>query len=327
MLPLVRRLLLLFWALLPAPALAAIGDPCPDGQCTPGEVCVRGDGEDSYCTGRCPEGGCPDGFYCRASMGTEVCARGDGPPPLSPLGGPCGAETRMACEEGLVCSNEGYCTQPCAGVGTCPDGYRCTPNSMLCARRNGPPGYGEPCAEGGACADPLVCIQWETRTRAFCTTPCDDGAPCGGGFNCEAGHCVPPAVVLPGFGQPCAPDAADPLLAGCEGEHICHVDGDTTYCTRECTPIEPCPAGYGCVEVEPRYGECRRGQPDTVGFGPQGNQDVPDFTPPPTDAGLPQDPEPTDDGGCNCELTGGVPDPIAVLLILGAILRRRRRAA
>ena len=67
---------LLLTLLFPVAGLAALGDPCPPGQpCPAGEVCL-GEGEEAYCTIRCPAGGCPDGYGCVGEGRVRVCVLG-----------------------------------------------------------------------------------------------------------------------------------------------------------------------------------------------------------------------------------------------------------
>ncbi len=308
--------------------LFAIGDPCPNGdECPPGEVCV-GSADPAYCTARCPPEGCPEGFFCRNSGGVEVCDRGLPPDPVE-FGEACGPED--PCAEGLFCAtatgDDRFCTRVCTGFGTCPQGYRCAMGETpACAPLNGQdPGFGNNCGEGGACAEGLLCHMHPRRMQSFCTTDCEAGGPCGSDWVCEGERCVPPGEAgRPGFGQACIPEEQDPVNGGCEGELVCHQEGATNYCTGACDATSPCPEGYGCVEVEARRGECRRGVENSPIFEPQAVVDVPSFETP-VDAGALPMAEPVEtEEGCECRNTGGG-TAWAILVVLLGLWRPRRR--
>ena len=313
--------------LLPIGASAAIGDPCPNGdECVPGEVCVGM--QEKYCTARCPAGGCPDGFYCdNIGGGLRVCVQGE--PSMGgtvEFGGDC---SEQACVETLICvadDDRRFCSRACNGPGSCPDGYRCAGGETpACAPRNGPPGFGEACANGTDCAEPLECIERPSRQRPFCTTACEGGLPCGQGFECDGTHCVPPAQELPGFGETCALEAADPALVGCAEGFRCIGEGLNTWCTQVCTTENRCPEGYGCKLQPDSTGECRPGVEDDFVFSVQPQRDVPPPPPPPLDFGL------EDEGGKKKDNGGCVTSPedgsalifgIGLLGLLGIIRRR-----
>ncbi len=323
--------------MLAAPAAsAALGDPCVDGVCSPGETCFPDDAG-GYCTTRCPAEGCPDGYECRNAEGVaNLCVRpGMGPPPGGALGEVCGDGT--GCAEGLICvgdDDERFCSRACTVPGSCPAGFRCAGRAQpLCAPLRGLPAMGEPCAEGAACAEGFVCASHASRGLPFCTLACDGVCPAG--YQCENApdgtrRCAPTAVARPAFGERCVPDAADPALAGCAEGHECLAGGVDTYCTRACGLGNRCPAGYGCREIAPGEGSCRRGVPDDDLFRDPNVVPIPDDGfPSAPDAGpgaggaAGDDDDGGGDGGCH---VGPAGPGLAPLLLLGAgLLARRRR--
>jgi uncharacterized protein (TIGR03382 family) len=224
--------------------------------------------------------------------------------------------------------------------GSCPAGFRCAGRDQpLCAPLHGLPAIGEPCGDGGACAEGFRCGSHPSRSLPFCTMACDGQCPAG--FQCENGpdgnkRCVPMAAGRPAFGEPCVTDAADPALAGCVEGHECLVLGVETYCTRACSLGNKCPAGYGCREVAPGEGSCRRGVPDDDLFRDPGNVvPIPDGGFPPAPDGGPAGGGPGgaggggDDGGGGgdggCEIGPAGPGLAPLLLLAGAFVTRRRR--
>jgi len=307
------------WLLLAIPALAEIGDPCPDGECTPGLVCSTDEDGTMYCTGRCPAEGCPDGLFCRETMGVRICERGLPPTPVG-FGEACGEDP---CEEGLFCALDGeeqYCSRPCNGPGSCPQGWSCTRGNMLCKRRDGAAGFGDLCGdEPEPCAEGLTCAAFP-ELGEICTQSCAGGEPCGGDFVCDGEVCEPAERTASGIGGPCAPGATD---EDCTDGLYCYVSNAEAYCTGSCSAAGECPEGYGCVELEALEGECRRGVADDEVFGEgevvdPGNIEDPPPPAPTVDMGVAAT---ADEGeSCACDATGG--GWFALLLIAG---RRRRR--
>lgn len=310
---------------LPAVASAQIGDPCSDDDpCPPGFVCSTDEDGTMYCTGRCPAEGCPEGFFCRDSMGVRVCERGVPPMPVG-FGEPCGED---ACEEGLFCARDGdeqYCTRRCNGPATCPQGWSCTQGNN-CKRRNGPPGFGDLCADAEPrCSEGLRCAGFP-ELGELCTQGCADSGVCGGGFECNGDVCAPPAMARSGIGGACNPGAED---AGCADGLYCYVSNADAYCTGPCNQVGQCPAGFGCVEVEPRRGECREGVADDAIFDegntvdPGGIMDPPPPAPP-ADMGPAEDT--ATDEGCECaSFSADGAGWLGAWLLLLAVTRRRTR--
>lgn len=354
-------------------AWADIGDPCPNGdECGPTELCYPDEVED-YCTTRCPAAGCPDGFFCRGENGVNICV--NDPPPMqteAAMGEACGPDVEGRCAQGLFCVADGeggYCSRGCFGVGSCPDGYRCTAaGDRACARLTGLPGPLAPCAPEGVCADGLDCVEVPTHQRPICALPCNlpeegeeqDSPICPPDQMCmNDASCVPAmGPTQPGLGDRCRDDAAEPTLQGCADGLVCHlVSGLDSYCTQgACDLSTACPDGYGCIEIEPGVGACRRGVPDDAVFD-GGNVQMP----PPggmggmggmpggmpgvggmpgaggAGAGVVEPPPPAgeggaggsaasggDEGGCTQSHGRGSAPGLAVILA-GLVLRRRRR--
>ncbi len=312
-----------------APAYGAIGDPCDPGaeppECGVTEFCVP-EGDAGYCSALCPAEGCPDGFYCyRLDGQPDICRRGDGPPELAGFGEACGTGV-ATCGEDLFCSgtppDDTYCTSICNGPGTCPQGWSCRPiqgrAGSGCARLNGPPGLGDLCADAEPrCNEGLECR--ELGGASLCTRGCEDGESCGSGLSCEGGVCAPPAPTISGIGGPCVPGG---MPEGCEDGLYCYTQGADAYCTGPCDGANPCPEGYGCVEVAALTGECRRGAETDPIFNPSTIDLGTSPPPPPGDAGTLKVTEPADEG-CEC---GAVPTAPPLLLALIAVRRRRRGA-
>lgn len=268
------------------------GEDCSMGRCLEELFCVS-DGRESYCSRACTPGSeeCGDGYYCaRLAAGDGACARGEDPEGnLASFGEACGADVR--CDNGLVCvddEGEFYCTGPCAN-GACPGDYFCSDLASggdICARGagGGPlPGAAEPCTERGLCDQGFFCLNdplWRDEDSGevvpYCTSACDDNGGCPDGFRCID---VPPAntacqlIPTPGeraVGDDCwvNPEApfADPV---CGGDLICigfeKVDQeivDKGMCTKNCSPDDCCPTGWGCLEITPVFAQCAEGRPD-----------------------------------------------------------------
>lgn len=296
---------------------------CPDGT-----VC---DTMTGLCATQCFEGGCAPGFTCVGSqcvdtacaMRTEACPSGT----LCREGecvAPCDG---VVCPAGEVCAG-GACVDPCEGV-VCPAnqvciaddpsattvcGPACTcdeitvsicPTDAACDERMGSDTLGE-CVDPGC--ESVTCGPGEVCTDGMCVDGCA-GVVCPRDQVCLDGSCVPDlcaSVVCPGT-QVCRDgtcfDACDGVSCS-EGE-LCR---DGACVPDRCFGIE-CATGERCVE-----GTCIPDGPVDAGGG--GSMDAG------PGGGGPED------GGCGCrvggrETSGGA--PVLALLLLGALVWRRRR--
>jgi len=323
-----------------SPAWVAIGDPCTDGVCPPGETCIPEADSPGYCTTRCNAGvDCGPDLECRQadSLPFPLCLRPD-TRVRAAMGEACQAQGD--CEDGLLCFAENdarYCTRYCTLPGTCPEGFRCAGNERpACSLLRGLPGNQEPCAPDRGCADGFACVSHPSRGVPFCALPCAEGQ-CAEGYACTEDHCVSnPVFMKPGFGEACVGEGADPLLVGCVDGATCLVGESESYCTRACGFSSPCPAGYGCVEIAPDQPECRRGAVTDDRFGPQAGTDGgPLAPPPPVGPTVAPTAAPSaggggggrDSGGCSMTPPQGRHATLGlVALALGGATWRRRRA-
>ncbi|MEZ4471215.1 MAG: matrixin family metalloprotease [bacterium] len=281
------------------PGDTPFGEDCSMARCAEDLFCIS-DGRDSYCSRACLPGSqeCGPGYYCaQLAQGDGACARGEDPNTnQAEFGEPCGADAR--CRPGLVCIDDDgqfYCTGPCAN-GMCPGDYFCAElanGGDICARGagGGPlPGAGEPCTDRGLCDRGFFCLNDPVnRDEAtgevvpYCTNACDDGS-CLDGFRCVD---VPPdgtaCQLIPSPGQrslgdecwvnPEAPYEAPICGNGliCVGyeivEQVVTVKGS---CTKNCSPDDCCPDGWGCKELTPVFGQCRADTSDDRGWECQG---------------------------------------------------------
>ncbi|MEE2645514.1 MAG: hypothetical protein VYD19_11330 [Myxococcota bacterium] len=324
-------------------AHAEVGTPCEeDLDCVPGEICLNHP-EGDFCSRRCAGNPCPDGYFCDMSDRVPICDRA-GPPP-----GEIGEGCENQCVETLFCAQDGedrYCSRGCTGPGTCPVGMRCADGDMpICARLNGLPGYGEPCADG-MCAEGLSCTEGVERILPYCTINCAEGM-CPLGLVCGEGSlCRHEPVPLPNVNESCVPDdAQEPSLAGCAEGLRCTLFQVDSWCSRPCSRAEPCPEGMGCIREDPdliEEGWCYPDQEDSVGLEPYPEDPVNPAPPggPTGGAGGASDPPPqggmgaapsTDEAGGetnSCAQGVSAAAPLSgVLVILALVSLRRRRWA
>ncbi|HEX5099212.1 MAG TPA: hypothetical protein VFV94_06915 [Polyangiaceae bacterium] len=105
----------------------------------------------------------------------------------------------------------------------------------------------EPCGDLDVYGDNLRCVC--PAGTVYTPTGC---VACGAHEVAEAGGCVcedgyerasaGEACAPLGLGQPCDPDANDCV----DPFTHCEADGDTGYCTNECTSSDDCKGGYAC---------------------------------------------------------------------------------
>lgn len=343
---------------------AMFGEDCSAEACASGLFCVN-DGQALYCSEGCTPGGggCPNGYYCaQLSGGSGACARGEAPtPPTAGFNEPCG--DGVGCDQGLFCVSDGegfYCSQPCDG-GMCPDGFFCAnlrSGGTVCARGDGPnggeplPGFGEPCTEArGLCDDDLFCLNDPLNTDEqgqavpYCTNGCPGGA-CPDGYRCVD---VPPSSQacqkIPSAGQRQMGDACwvnpeQPWMPPTCGDGLVCVEYvisggmvvDPGYCTRNCSPDDCCPEGWGCLEVI-TFGQCAPNRQDTIGYECAGERpplETPETPAAGADGGVGPDGVVRQDGGGGgggCALGAGDRAPawwLWVMATLTAALLRRR---
>lgn len=347
------------------PGMVEFGGDCSMERCVEGLFCVS-DGRESYCTQPCRPGGdeCGEGFYCaELAQGDGACARGEDPVGnRAGFGEACGANVR--CDAGLICvddEGEFYCTGPCAN-GMCPGDYFCSELSNgndICARGvgGGPlPGLAEPCTERGLCDQGLFCLNdplWRDEDSGdvvpYCTSACEDDM-CPDGFRCID---VPPSntacqrIPTPGerdVGDPCWVNPERPFDPPSCGDGMVCIDFQIVdqeivergTCTKNCSPDNCCPSGWGCLELTPVFAQCAEGRTDdpewacnaapeggaggdgaggeggVIGVGGEGGDG------PNQDGG-------GDSGGCTAQ-PGAPVSGWWALLLLGGLARRRRCA-
>jgi len=149
------------------------GSPCTDGGVCASGICGGMDDEEHYCTNRCAsQEECLDaGYRCE---GGYCYLEGDGT-----LGTPCIEDTE--CVSG-VCSNQGFCTQPCDDEAHgCPEGFTCriTSDGDYCVPLEGQLPFGQDCTDDADCLS-------EACRDGQCSRPCTDGppSPCPPGHEC-----------------------------------------------------------------------------------------------------------------------------------------------
>ncbi len=251
---------------------AAIGEACEsDSDCAfaqlpsflpPNEGAVRCEdlGAGRVCTRPCdplrPTEGCSsiahfaretstplEGLYCaRPSECEGRCAVGAAGARAD--GEPCGADTECA---SLACVDPGdhvrRCLPSCrAGDGQCPVGEACAAATGSCgpcvdasilhaARR-----IGEPCATGDECEEGTCAADGR---GGFCTRECDANDECPDGFRCAAGQCARGGLAA--TGDPCASDA------DCRAGLFCGASEGRRFCTRACDAADECSGELECV--------------------------------------------------------------------------------
>jgi V8-like Glu-specific endopeptidase len=180
------------------------------GMCFAGEVCVAHDGGCGGCV--------PEAIVSGLAHG---------------LGEPCDSDGDCASDSCFDDEGSEYCTRSCDDTTLCPDGYHCRGGS--CAR--GTLGeIGEACVGNEDCSANTFCAA--RAGTSWCTSLCDEAAPCPGSFDC-----VPAGD---GVHMVCAPRTGL-VGAACTVESDC-VSGvcSAGTCTRECGIDAPCGPGFEC---------------------------------------------------------------------------------
>jgi hypothetical protein len=340
------------------------GGDCAHENCRDNLFCLS-DGRESYCSRTCMPGGantCGDGWYCaQLSGGGGACAKGMNPQgSLAGFGEDCGAD--RPCESGLVCVSDNsslYCTGPCQDGGHCPGGYFCVDlegGGNACARGDGPnpnelPSQGQPCTDRGLCQRGLFCINDsgnvddQGNVVPYCTKACD-GTTCADGFRCVD---IQPSGTacqkIPSAGRRHLGDACwvnpefpweDPSCGTglvCVNFHKANQQvTEPGTCSKNCSPDDCCPEGWGCLGLTPVIAQCAQGKPDDPALACQGSRPPIHDPVGEVDAGVPGGGA---DGGAG-ETGGGsggcdvLPDdfspiwPAAALVLLFLGGRRRR---
>ena len=216
------------------------------------------------------DGACQAG----ACVGTPIPCD-DGDPCTSdgcdPQTGACvHAHVEAACDDGQACTEEDRCSDGvCAGAPVdCDDLNSCTfdacdPETGACEHVpvSSTCDDGDPCTLGDACVvgvcvvEPVDCDDGEVCTHDTCDPetgacvhapadgPCDDGDPCAGEGQCQAGLCVT-APLSCDDANPCTADHCDPLTGACVHDPQEAVCDDGSLCTTD----DACAAG-ACVGV------------------------------------------------------------------------------
>lgn len=211
----------------------AKSEPCDEqSQCSDGLLCDAKAG----CTGLpgngqpCDEGRCADG---------SVCVSRDATCRTLPLAGGLACDTTEQCAPDHYCAG-GSCSrrpaegQPCPDA-VCAEGLKCRADGV-CREL---PGEGQRCEDGG-CGPGLTCIEKTTlcqRTPLAMGQACDKDEHCQDTGFCNRGRCA----ALPVEGQPCAGQdrRCASGLACAQDDRKCHVPGG------RCTTKRPgeCAAG------------------------------------------------------------------------------------
>lgn len=147
-----------------------VGEPCDDGVCQPGLICV-----DGICLPVCDDGVCPIGYECVEGICLPICNdTSDCPGEFECVEGICLPPCDDGeCPSGFECV-EGICLPECDD-GECPDGFTCTGGICL-----------PDCSDDGICPEGFVCVD------GTCLPDCSDDGVCPEGFICVDGVCTPP---------------------------------------------------------------------------------------------------------------------------------------
>lgn len=206
-------------------------------QCCDNDLC-RGfsecDTKKNICTPTCGREGqpCCDssteyGLECNARLGCfagncETCGFD---------GAPCCPETSIYADDSQCygeiaeCSVENTCTNALTATGDC--GF-----------------YGDPCCEGGSCAQGNVCADGTCTDCGSQGSPCCRGGVCDYAADCNDDICGPP--ICGRFGGPCC--AADVPSPPCTSGAC--VDGECVHCGFDGEPC--CPTGMPCLGSNPQ---------------------------------------------------------------------------
>lgn len=320
----------------------AIGEPCTDAnECSDGlcetvagrQVCARA------CDPTVAFPSCPADYRCLATgCGEGICVQG--PPGALDDGQPCAQDTDCITARCVDVAGTLRCSGMCAvDRPVCGAGRLCEPTGGGCGDCIDPEFSTQPRPFGFDCEGDEQCASGDCLDdeggRAFCTQSCELGCP--RGYHCRGGRCVGGDLVAPG--DPCITEEDCALDADC-----IDYEGDR-YCALGCG--EGCEAGFVCADTA----EGQRCVPEGLGLGVACGMNeecrsgicagvctrICDDTPCPSGydclpagpargcfpaAEMPEPMTPTS-GGC---ATGGPGSMGAfAMLLLGLVLRRRRR--
>ncbi len=252
---------------------------CPDG-CSPDADldCIQPAGAacqgDEYClpgvltAGLCIENGWSDG-YCSSNCVTDD-----------------------DCNAGSICAGR-YCLTTCDAADECRDGYTCGPYmgslddvctpTLIAQAQPGAPcddastclgtpysrrcldaddgGYDGVCSArcllDSDCPGESQCA-FVSRTESLCLQPCENPMDCRDNYACWDGQlpdgrtfCLPYASGDGVLGAVC--ETVSDCAGALEGQ--CYLAEFGGYCTRSCSPREPCPDGAHCGQANPETGE------------------------------------------------------------------------
>ena len=245
--------------------------------------CLTHDNGGRFCGTFCGTGfPCPRGATCSEDHGQCI-----------PLSGDCEEETTCTsdseCSGIQICSPHSICTDGCLNDDACPDPLVCSAGRCEepCLSEDDCEGDQE-CRDGhcwvpGGCVTSVDCPEQETycdRTLGICVEGCEvDGDCLTYELMCEEGSCVHRpcrGAYACAFGQICngdtgyCEDSPDPHCAECDGNdqnscgsgNLCasfqDEDGNDlgAFCLLACSsdPLNPCPNGWECEEVETQDG-------------------------------------------------------------------------
>ncbi|WP_253975570.1 zinc metalloprotease [Myxococcus dinghuensis] len=248
------------------PQTGAVGSPCTT-TCGSGLTCVT---TESTVTGRpvrvcakgctgTTDGECPAPYVCRASTlvsGSSRACLPAAPNSVTPVGKACDASAR-SCGSALGrCIlptqlpsgstefndwDKGYCTENCAGPGTCPTGAECTDvpgQGRICLKT---------CASGtGDCRPGYSCSPMPEGD--MCVPSCAGNADCDGDTvcrNCDR-VCVARGTVGRQIGDACTADAQCGTNQSC----LFAEGGTQGVCAQTCSVAACfCPSGTTCQTV------------------------------------------------------------------------------
>jgi hypothetical protein len=253
-------------------------EPClEDRQCgEAGDRCLDYTTGGRWCGSAC--GTCPAGYRCDDAAAQCVA-----------ISGSCervrGCTTPADCPAGQTCSPSFQCVEGCTGDEACPQGQVCASGACVppCEDSSACTSPAEcvdrRCQVPGGCLTSRDCLEPETYCdiSAFqCVPGCQVDNDCGSaGLACIDGSCARRGCAANwscGFGEVCEPATGDcvpaegPYCDACNGSDV-NSCGNTNACLRlqdqdgnelgdfcyvacEQDPVNACPQGYQCREID-----------------------------------------------------------------------------